>query len=128
MITREELQKTIDELNVERKATFAEFIAQLFKNKFIEIYLGDSYEQISTEQISTIYPAVFCGRVEGAYREVLVINGVYIDKRTKKMSLGNLVFINERSIRALNEVDDHGIMDDMFLRSGETLDIKNTLG
>lgn len=43
--------------------TFAEFIADLFKDKCIEIYLGDSYEQVSTEQISENIPAVFSGKV-----------------------------------------------------------------
>ena len=51
--------------------TFAEFLAELFKDKFIEVYVGDAYEDVSTEQISTTYPAVFCGKVVAAYRECL---------------------------------------------------------
>ena len=103
--------------------TLAEFIAELFKNKFIEIYVGDSYEEVSTEQISTSYPAVFCGKVVAAYKECLIINSVYVNK-SHKLQLGNLMFISERAIRALNEVDGNGTLEDMLLRSKETLDIK----
>lgn len=116
----------IQEFNTNhRNKTFAEFIAELFKGKFIEIYLGDSYEEVSTEQISTSYPAVFCGKVVSAFKECLVISSVYVDKRSKTMKLGNMMFISERAIRALNEIDDHGIMEDMFLRSKESLLIKD---
>lgn len=128
MISKQTLHEVIDEMNKDRKGTFAEFIANLFKGKIIEIYLGDSYEEVSTEQISQAYPAIFCGKVEGAYKEVLIINSAFIDKKTKKMKFGNFMFINERSIRALNEVDGHGIMEEMFLRSRESLEVLETLG
>jgi hypothetical protein len=120
----EKLQNTIDAFNsAGRVGTFAVFIANLFKDKFVEIYMGDSYEEVSIDQISVAYPAVFCGKVVGAYRECLVINSAYIDKNNK-MELGNLLFLSERGIRALNEVDENGILEDMFLRSKETVSVK----
>jgi hypothetical protein len=115
----------INELNKDRTKTLAEFIAILYKDKFIEIYLGDSYEEVSTEQISTAYPAVFCGKVVAAYRECLIISAAFI--KDKKLQLGNLMLVNERAIRALNEVDGNGILEDMFLRSKESLAIKDLL-
>ncbi len=120
----EEIVEKITEMNKDRSKTFAEFIVSLFKDKFIEIYLGDSYEEVSVEQISTAYPAVFVGKVVGAFKECLVINAAYISK-DKKLRLGNLMFISERAIRALNEVDENGIIGDMFLRSKESLDVKD---
>lgn len=30
--------------------TFAEFVAEIFKDKFIEIYVGDAYEDVSVDQ------------------------------------------------------------------------------
>jgi len=123
MATEEEVQNMIQQLSSSDK-TFAEFIAELFKNKLIEIYVGDSYEEVSTEQISTSYPAVFCGKVIGAYKDCLVISAAYID-HSKKIKLGNLLFINQRSIRGLTEVDGNGIIEDMFLRSKESLYIKS---
>jgi len=124
MISADALKSTIDELNKDRKATFAEFIFQIFGGKFIEIYLGDSYEEISTEQVSTPYAAVFSGRVIGAYKECLVIEAAYVDRLTKKHKLGNTMLINERAIRALGEVDGNGLLGDMFLRSKDALEVK----
>lgn len=123
MVTEQQVLDTVQECNKDRTRTFAEFIASVFKGKFIEIYLGDSYEEVSLEQTSTAYPAVFCGKVVAAYRECLVLNSVYISSTTKKMEMGNLVFISERAIRGLNEIDGHGVIEDMFLRSKESFDI-----
>lgn len=119
----------IEKFNHERHKTFAEFIAVLFKDKFVEIYMGDEYEQVSVEQISSSYPAVFCGKVVGAFKECLIISSIYVDshahtKLHKKLEIGNLMFINERGIRALSEIDGRGVMEDMFLRSKDSLDIK----
>jgi hypothetical protein len=126
MISEAALQSTINELNQDRKATFAEFIYKIYGGKFIEIYLGDSYEEISTEQVSTPYAAVFSGRVVGAYKECLILEAAYIDRHTKKHKLGNTMLINERAIRALSEVDGNGLLGDMFLRSREALELKET--
>ena len=123
------LQKIQEANDGGRTNTFAEFIADIFKGKFIEIYLNDTYEEVSTEQVSTEYPAVFCGKVIGAYRECLMINSVFIeharDHKNRTAKLGNMVFINERTIKALSEVDGKGTLDDMFLKSMDTLGIKN---
>jgi hypothetical protein len=124
MIPEPVILEVVQDLNKDRSKTFAEFIATVYRDKFIEIYLGDSYEEVSTEQISTTYPAVFCGKVVSAYKECLIINAAYI--RDRKMQLGNLMFINERAIRALNEVDGNGILEDMFLRSKECVGIKDS--
>lgn len=122
--TEQEIKNKVEEMNKDRTKTFAEFIAITFKDRFIEIYLGDSYEEVSTEQISTAYPAVFCGKVVSAFKECLIINAAYIGK-DKSLKLGNLMFVNERAIRALNEVDGEGIIEEMFLRSKESLDVKD---
>lgn len=128
MANHERIQQIINTLNIEgRTSTFAEFVVSLFKDKFIEIYLGDAYEEVSTEQISVSYPAVFCGKVIAAYRECLVIDCAYIEDN-KTMRLGNTMLINERAIRAVNEIDEKGIMEDMFLRSKESLEVKRKLG
>jgi len=124
MVSEELIADTIQECNKDRVKTFAEFIATIFTGKFIELYLGDTYEDVSTEQVSTAYPAVFCGKVVGAYRECLILNSVFLSPMTKKMQLGNMVFISERAIRGLNEIDGNGMIGDMFLRSSDSLDIK----
>lgn len=126
MATEEFVLNVIDECNKERTKTFAEFIATIFKDKFVEIYLGDAYEDVSTEQVSTPYPAVFCGKIIGAYRECIVLNSAYFNK-SNELRLGNMVFISERAVRGMTEIDGNGTMEDMFLRSGESLQIKKIL-
>lgn len=122
MVSESQVHETIKQLQGSGK-TFAEFLAAVFKDKFIEVYVGDAYEDVSTEQISTTYPAVFCGKVIAAYRECLVLNCAFAGQ-TGTLQMGNMMFINERAIRALSEVDGHGTVEDMMLRSKETLDIK----
>lgn len=125
MPSEQQVKDLIQQFNEHhRNKTFAEFLGELFAGKFIEIYLGDSYEEVSLEQTSTNYPAVFCGRVVAAFKECLILNSVYVDKNTKRIRLGNMLFINERAIRGLTEVDGYGVMEDMFLRSRESLVIK----
>lgn len=127
MISEKNLSELIEKFNSEgRTATFAEFIAVAFKDKCVELYLGDSYEDVSIDQISTSYPAVFCGKVIAAYKECLILNSIYT--KNNKLVPGNILFINERSIRALNEIDGNGVMEDMFLRSKESLDIPEFYG
>ena len=102
--------------------TLAEFLAETLKDRIVEIYLGDSYEEISVDQISTAYPAVFCGKIIAAYGECLVIKCAFVNE-SKKVQIGKIMFINERSIRALTEIDNRGVMQDMFWRSHESLDM-----
>lgn len=125
MISQELVLQAIEDCNKDRTKTLAEFICTIFKDQFVEIYLGDSYEEVSVEQISTSYPAVFVGKVVAAYKECLVLNCIYVNKSTKELELGNMVFISERAIRGLNAVDGKGVLEDMFLRSSESLDIKS---
>lgn len=127
MVTEQSVLDAVQECNTDRTKTFAEFIATVFKDKLVEIYLGDSYEEVSLEQTSMAYPAVFCGQVISAYRECLIIRGVYVDKH-KETTFGNLVFISERAIRGLNEINGDGTMEDMFLRSKEAVTVFNRVG
>jgi hypothetical protein len=122
MVNESEIKASVEQCRGSGR-TFAEFLAESLKDKLIEIYVGDSYEEISTEQVSTAYPAAFCGKIVSAYRECLIIASVYVDK-SKTLRTGNLLFINERAIRALKEIDGKGVMEDMFLRSRESLEVK----
>lgn len=132
MTTELDIKSTIEQLQGSGK-TFAEFLAILFKDKLIEIYLGDSYEDISTDQVSVSYPAVICGKVVAAYKECLIVSCAYTDQVPNlvssaridktKIKFGNNLFINERAIRSLNEIDGKGVLEDMLLRSRQSLTI-----
>lgn len=119
---RTNILQTIEESKGSGK-TIAEFLSVLLKDRIVEIYLGDSYEEISTEQVSVSYPSVVCGKIIGAYRECLIIDGGYVDRITKRIKTGHLLFISERAIRALNEVDGIGVFEDALLRSRESLEV-----
>ncbi len=127
MRSSSEINNLVKKFNEDgRSKTFAEFIAELFKDKFIEIYLGDMFEEVSTEQVSTAYAAVFCGKVISAYRECLVMNSFH-HNTNGEMILGNVVFISERSIKTLREIDGHGTINDLFIKSGKnSLELKKT--
>lgn len=124
--TEQKALDLIDEFNKNRTFTFAEYIAGLFKDQFVEIYVGDCYEDIKFEQHSTQYPAVFCGKVVGAFKECLIISSAYVDG--KEVRLGKLMFISERAIRTLSPVDGKGTVQDLFLRSKDTLDVLKRFG
>lgn len=124
MATKEQILEAI-ERNKNSGKTYAEFIADIFKDEFIEVYVGDAYEEVSVEQISVEYPAVFCGKVIGAYKECIILDAAYVNDN-KKVQLGNFIFLNERAIRALNPLTGAGVLEDLFLRSREALAIKNT--
>ena len=118
--------QTIDDLNTTRSSTLAEFIAAVFKDQFIELYLGDAYEEVKFEQHQTAYAATFCGKVLGAYKECLIICAAYVDG--KDIKLGKVMFISERAIRTLSPVDGKSSLQDMFLRGKDTLDILKRFG
>ncbi len=121
MIDINNIKSTVGELQGSGK-TFAEFLSVLFKDKYLEIYLGDSYEEVSTEQVSTAFPAVICGKVISAYRECLIIEAFTFSK-SRGSRKGNIMFLSERSIRALNELGGDFVLQDMLLRSRESTEI-----
>lgn len=124
MIASQDINSLINDFNETRTKSFAELIAELFKNKFVEIYLGDSFEEIKLEQNSVSYPAVFCGKVISAYKECLILNSFYTSDNKGTKQLGNIIFINERAIRSLKEIDGNGTINDLFIKSGsESLSI-----
>lgn len=99
-------------------------LLSLFLRTSLLKFIQATYEEISVEQVSQSYPAVFVGKVIAAYKECLVINCPYVPHRSRTPALGNLVFVSERAIRGLNEVDGKATIEDMFLRSKESLAIK----
>jgi hypothetical protein len=126
MVSEQECLNLASELS-SKEHTFAEYIAKLFTGKLIELYVGDSYEHITLDQHSSQYPAVFCGKVVGAYKECLIINSVYV--KEKQITFGKIILINERSIKALSEVDGKGKLQELFLSSADTVRvIKDLVG
>lgn len=123
-------KKIIDVINSSTadKKNFAEFLCDLYKDKVVEIYFGDEYEQINVDQISTSYPCILCGKIIGAYGNCLIINCIYVDQITKKACLGNIICINDFHIKVIKEVDKQGMIQDTFLRNKDSIIIKSVFG
>jgi hypothetical protein len=118
MVTEKDFISGIEEIRASNKeCTFAEMLGKTLKDKVVEVYIGDSYEDIKYDDSTTKYPAVLVGKIVAAYAECLVLNCIYVDQVTKKMNFGNIVCLNERAIRTLTEVDDRGLLIDTFLSS-----------
>lgn len=121
---------TIAELNSkpsEPKLTMAEFIAKIWKDRVVEIYIGDTYEDLKFEDSTQKSPAVLVGKIVAAYAECLVLNCAYSDARTGDLRFGNIVALNERGIRTITEIDDNGILKDTFINIKEGKRIKEAL-
>jgi hypothetical protein len=110
-----------------QQITFAELVAKVWGGKIVEIYIGDTYEDIKFEDSTQKYAAVVIGKVITAYAECLVLNCAYTDQRTKKIQFGNIICLNERGIRTITEVDESGILRDTFLNSRDGRIVKGLI-
>lgn len=129
MANEQHFKKTISEFRADtsKKHTFAELINKLWAGKVIEVYIGDTYEDIKFDDSTQKYPAVLIGKVIDAYGECLVLNCAYVEQGTKTIKFGNMVCLNERSVRTITEVDDMGILKDTFLSSRDGRIVKAAL-
>ena len=110
--------------NSGKELTLAELLAKVLKDKVVEVYIGDTYEDIKYDDSTQKYAAVLVGKVVTAYAECLVLNCAYIDQATKHMKLGNIVCLNERAIRTVTEVDQAGVLKDTFLSTRDSKVVK----
>lgn len=128
MANEQQFISAIQNLNANgEKITFAELIAKVWGGKIVEIYIGDTYEDLKQEDSTQKVAAVVIGKVVAAYAECIVLNCAYVDQRTKKMSFGNIVCLNERGIRTVTEVDESGVLKDTFLSSRDCKVVKGLL-
>jgi hypothetical protein len=128
MANEYEFVQAIDEINFSGKElTFAELVAKVWKNRIVEIYIGDTYEDIKFDDSTQKYPAVLIGKVITAYAECLILNCAYMDQITKKIKFGNIVCLNERAVRTITEVDESGILRDTFLNSRDGKIVKGAV-
>lgn len=125
MNTINRFQETIDQFNADpKKHSLAELIAIVMKDRLIEIYIGDTFEDIKYEDSTQKYVAVLIGKVVAAYGECLILDCAYADQKSKNIKFGNIVCLNERSIRTITEVDGSGVLKDTFLSTRDHMIIK----
>ncbi len=124
-----DFQETIKSFREDgKKHTFAELIKEVWGGKIIEVYIGDTYEDIKYDDSTQKYVAILVGKVIDAYGECLIMNCAYVDQVTKTLKYGNIVCLNERSVRTITEVDESGMLKDTFLSSRDGKIVKDLFG
>lgn len=124
MATAQEFVNVIEAARLEdKKVTLAEIVGRTLKGRVVEIYVGDTFEDIKYEDSTTKVVAVVIGRVIETYAECIVLDCAYADQITGKLKFGNVICLNERAIRFLTELDESGQIRDIFLstRNGKLI-------
>lgn len=101
--------------------TYAEAIYDDLKDKTVEMLIGESYEELSLDQMTSHYPAVIVGKVVNAIGQTLVLDCLYV--RNRKAVFGKRVYINDFCIKLISEVDDKCVLEDLLLRGRDTRSI-----
>jgi hypothetical protein len=101
--------------------TFAEKINEDLNGKLVEILIGESYEELQLDQMSSNYPAVIVGKVIGAFGNALVLECAYVENRALKF--GKKVYLNDFTIQYLSELDGKCSLEDLLLKSKDTKQI-----
>lgn len=92
-----------------------ETILPLLQNKYVEVYIGDTYEELSFSDHSQMVNGVIYGKLLTVIGDFFVLDTFYVDKKDGEVKSGNIIFINSWHIAALSPVDDNGSMADALL-------------
>ena len=114
-------------LNSDGLRRFTDELIDKFKGKMIEIYIGDQSETLDYADNSQHQNATIFGRVVDVMDRFVILDCLYVDKRTGDVSHGNLAYINLFQIRAMNEVNDKGSLNDIFLNAKDVVKIRKFL-
>jgi hypothetical protein len=128
MASETDFINVIAELNSKpgEKLTMAELIAKVWGGKVVEIYIGDTYEDIKLDDSTQKVPAILVGKIVCAYAECIVLNCAHTNARGD-LAFGNIVALNERGIRTITEIDSNGILKDTFLNIKDGKRIKSAM-
>jgi len=124
MATEKEFVDALDQARTfEKRSSMAEIVGRTLKGRIVEIYVGDTFEDIKYDDCTSKSASVLVGRVIDAYAELIVLDCAYTDQLTRKLQFGNIICLNERSIRFLTEIDEKGMLRDTFIntRDGKLL-------
>jgi len=101
--------------------SFAEKVAEDLKDKLVEILIGESYEELQLDQMSSNYPAVIVGKVLEGFGNVLVLDCAYVENR--HIRFGKKIYLNDYTIQYLSELDGKCSLEDLLLRAKDTKQI-----
>ncbi len=128
MAKAEEFVKTIEEARKEdKKVSLAEIVGRTLKNRIVEIYVGDTYEDIKYDDSTTKVVSVVVGKVIDAYAECIILDCAFTEAATGRLKFGNIICLNERAIRFLTEIDEVGLLKDIFISTRDGKLVKDLL-
>ena len=99
--------------------TFSEIAESLYKDKLVEIYCGDSFEEISFDQVSTKKPCVLVGKILKGIGNLLIINVLSNESDSKS----KIICLNEFNISMVTEKDDE-FLHDYFIQTSNSFKVK----
>jgi hypothetical protein len=114
-------------LNSDGLRRFTDELMNKFVGKMVEIYIGDQAETLDYADNSQHQNATIFGRIVEVMDRFVILDCLYVDKRTNEVAHGNLVYINLFQIRAMSEVNDTGSLDDIFLNSKDVSRVRKYL-
>lgn len=104
--------------------TYAESIALNLKDKLVQIYFGDVYEETFYADNSVKTPSVLIGKVVGAEGECLILNCFFRNDDGENV-LGNVHYLNSINIQAITELDGNGTIKDAISSSNALKNLGN---
>lgn len=95
--------------------TYVESLVDFLKDKLVELYVGDQYEQVAYSDNTQNVSSVLVGKIVGGEGDCLIFDSLYRDKIDKKQKHGNIVYINGYNIRAACELNGSGSFRDSIV-------------
>lgn len=89
-------------------------ILTYFQNKYMQIYLGEQYEEIQLDDHTYEIVSIIYGKLVDVISDFLVVDCFYVSA-DKEIKSGNIVFINSWQIKMMTAFDDKGTIDDILL-------------
>jgi hypothetical protein len=94
---------------------FSDELLIKFKDKILEIYIGDQSETINYDDYSVPKNCSIFGKLIDVLDRFVIFDCFYMDSRTKTLKSDNRIYINLFQIRAMTEVNGKGSLGDIFL-------------
>lgn len=97
-----------------------------FKDKYVQVYIGDQYEELQQFDYSQTVNGTIYGKFLNVCGEFLILDCFYYDN--KELKSGNIVFVNSWHIKSILEVKSKGSMSDVLLSIKDIVLIRKLIG
>lgn len=97
------------------------------RNKFLEITLGDEYEEIVLSDFTRKINGIIYGKLEDVIGDFLVLNCFYVNREGELCS-GNMIYLNCWQVKAMTEVKTNGSLNDAMVGTEHINKIRRLIG